>query len=180
MRLQRRSLGRSINPYPMLDQGIQSFMIEESFYISKKSIFTFSSLTVVEEVFGSHGPFHPIYFQPQRKTSYENQKSCFNIEIEGFVRLLKGTSPRRIYLIRKVEDIQFRKFTSASSHSRSIFIQIPRLHQLAKIPAFPLVRLLGGVMCQAEAERMFLANFTGSGLPPFFLSLSQMCDDHDK
>jgi hypothetical protein len=35
-------------------------------------------------------------------------------------------------------------------------------------------------MCQAEAERMSLVDFRGSGLPPFFLSLSQMCDDHDK
>lgn len=72
--------------------GMQWFIIEESFDSSKKPLFTFSSLAVVDEVYSSHEPFHPIYFQPQRKTSYENQKSCFNTEAEGFVRMLKGTS----------------------------------------------------------------------------------------
>ena len=47
--------------------GIQRFIIEESFDISKKPLLTFSSLAVVDEVFSSHEPFHPIYFQPQRK-----------------------------------------------------------------------------------------------------------------
>jgi hypothetical protein len=72
--------------------GIQRSIIEESFDISKEPLFTFSSLAVVDNVFSSHEPFHPIYFKPQRKTSYENQKSCFNTETEGFVRMLKGTS----------------------------------------------------------------------------------------
>jgi hypothetical protein len=47
--------------------GIQRSMIEESFDISKKPLFTFSSLAVVDEVFPSHEPFYPIYFQPQKK-----------------------------------------------------------------------------------------------------------------
>jgi hypothetical protein len=60
--------------------GIRRSIIEESFDISKKPLFTFSSLAVVDEVFSSHEPFHPTYFQPQRKASYENQKSYFNTE----------------------------------------------------------------------------------------------------
>jgi hypothetical protein len=35
-------------------------------------------------------------------------------------------------------------------------------------------------MCLAEAERMSLVDFRGSGLPPFFLSLSPTCEDHVK
>ena len=100
---------------------------------------------------------------------------------EGFVRMSQRDFPQTLYLLRRVEDIQFLKFPSPSSHSRSMFYSNPTPASSSQIFCVPIGPFVGHGMCQVEAERMSLVDFRGSAsLLFFFLSTSPTCEDHVK